>query len=603
MFNRRSVTGIVALPDNDAAAATIEHFSHAAIVLRYKSNRPMIVGDYSHRMFLHASCENKTAAMVGYFNCSAAQLTASLAANRCNTDWDSFVTATPGEFHLIVATGTELLMYGTAAGVCRVFQSEVSGSVVLSDRSLLLAQLSDAPVDPSALACRLLEPVPHSLAERGMWIGVTAIAPDNAAHIDHQTSQLTTHRWHTFAQGTDSLERGAKHVRTALVEAVQTRLGGQDWVSAEMSGGYDSTSISFIAARNTLRLITHTIPSNDSASEDVVWAKRAASFMPQIEHDVLPVCDLPLFYDQMFESLAPLDEPSIALAGTARLLAPIKRLQSRGVTLNLTGHGGDQLFAGVPNVIHDSVRRHPIAAVKQAASFRALAGWTWRSIARSLMDSRTYQQWWLDQTGSINPTVSRMTPTFGWSGPMKLAPWVTADAKHAITTQIRDVALQPSLGRSRGENAALEAIYDGSRMVRIMNQLTSYHGVPSTAPYYDDTVVSASLAVDPTRSVTASAYKPLLREAMREIVPTVILDRSTKDDGSMDLVVGSKTNRDVIQSLWTDSRLATYGLIDEAKLSAVCANSSSPELADGAIWSTLSCELWLRGLETSQPSY
>ena len=94
------------------------------------------------------------------------------------------------------------------------------------------------------------------------------------------------------------------------------------------------------------------------------------------------------------------------------------------------------------------------------------------------------------------------------------------------------------------------------------------------APYYDDRVVEAGLAVRPEERITPWRYKPLIVEAMRGIVPDESLARQTKANGSGDEDPGLRRHRDELLALFDDSRLARLGLVDAAALREFCAGPS-----------------------------
>lgn len=138
-----------------------------------------------------------------------------------------------------------------------------------------------------------------------------------------------------------------------------------------------------------------------------------------------------------------------------------------------------------------------------------------------------------------------------------------------------------------------------SRMVRQLGQLTAQAGIELAAPYYDDRVLEAGLAVRPQDRVTPWRYKPLIVEAMRGIVPDESLTRQTKDEGSYEVEAGLSEHRNDLMSLWDDSYLARMGLIDAAALREVCSRPLPPSLPYDVLFQTVACEVWLR---TARPA-
>jgi asparagine synthase (glutamine-hydrolysing) len=127
--------------------------------------------------------------------------------------------------------------------------------------------------------------------------------------------------------------------------------------------------------------------------------------------------------------------------------------------------------------------------------------------------------------------------------------------------------------------------------------------VTLAAPYYDDRVIEAGLAVRPQERITPWRYKPLIVEAMRGIVPDQSRSRQTKANGSCDADPGLRRHRAELLALWEDSRLHRLGLIDATVLRETCTRPLPPELQFGGLDQTVACEAWLRTLQpTTVPS-
>ena len=115
-----------------------------------------------------------------------------------------------------------------------------------------------------------------------------------------------------------------------------------------------------------------------------------------------------------------------------------------------------------------------------------------------------------------------------------------------------------------------------SRMTRQFDQMAGRIGITLAAPYYDDRVVEAGLAVRPEERVTPWRYKPLIVEAMRGIVPAESLARQTKANGSGDEEPGLRRHRAELLALWEDSRLGRLGLIDAERAARAVPRPAAP---------------------------
>jgi asparagine synthase (glutamine-hydrolysing) len=139
-------------------------------------------------------------------------------------------------------------------------------------------------------------------------------------------------------------------------------------------------------------------------------------------------------------------------------------------------------------------------------------------------------------------------------------------------------------------------------MARNLNGLASQRGVALAAPYFDDRVVEAGLAVRPRDRVTPWRFKPLAVAAMRGVIPDETLARQTKAIGSHEVEVGFRENRADILALCEESRLGRLGLIDAAALRNACTRPLPTALEFHALYPTLATELWLRALDRERRS-
>lgn len=179
-----------------------------------------------------------------------------------------------------------------------------------------------------------------------------------------------------------------------------------------------------------------------------------------------------------------------------------------------------------------------------------------------------------------------------------MPPWLTPRAAEMIHEEVRQAAqMAAPLAPTPGRHFELDGIRDGARLARALTDITACAGLPISTPFFDDRVMEAALAVRIEDRARPYAYKPLLAAAMQDIVPPDLLARTTKGVGSMDLAVGLRTYAPYLNQLWSDSRLAALGLVDGQQLVRLCARPDSIELDDGALLTTVACELWLRSLE------
>jgi asparagine synthase (glutamine-hydrolysing) len=507
--------------------------------------------------------------------------------------------ALPGDFHVLASVGGALYAQGTAYGIRRVYHTRIDGMVVASDRALRLAELSGAPIDMGALAWTLLDPCPRQLDGRTMWHGVAAVHPGSYLLTADDGRTARTVRWHRPPEPRLPMAEGAATVRETLTAAVRARTHRGGLMSADLSGGLDSTSLCSIAAGQlgAGELLVATTGGDETLCDDGHWARVAASAWPHVEHYQLPPEEEPLFYAGAFDPACRTDWPSVIATSRHRSTILASRMAERGSRLHMGGQGGDQLFFSSGGHYYSLLTRRPLLSLRRLRGYGLLYGWSFPAMLRQLANRRSYRSALaaIDLGRPAGTAVG--APTLNWLYPPTTPPWVTADCRELLRSE-----LARAVEEAEPRSPVLSHHQDLDRLLSISLQLggvadaSRLAGVPLTTPYFDDAVVDAALSVRVEDRASPYAYKPLLMEAMNGILPDACRERTTKGEGTFETVGGLYRHRQELIALWEESALGKAGLIDAARLADLCSRPGTPDLKDGSVNSTLSCEVWLRSV-------
>lgn len=594
-------TGFVVLPDNEVGAGIARRLlPWGKTLAEHASGLPMIVGDCRDRPVIFKVGRAARVAILGHALVDEDLLLEYAMSIDTASRWRTVLDTTDGCFHSVVTVDRDIYINGSNYGSRSLYRSHVAGITIVSDTVHALRDLRGGKVDTGVLAAHMLEPIPHNLAQRPLFNGIEPVAPGTGLVITPTGSSRMVRAEMATAAVRD-LDEGANEVRRRLMGAVSARTAAGGTVTSELSGGYDSTSISFIAAMGPAEIKLLTAQGRDSANEDLEWARLAAQHMPDIEHVVLPDSELPLTYAGLWDGPTWLNEPSPLIVGRSRVGALAGLASTFGPRVHLTGHGGDHVFTGLPTRYRDLLWRRPRTAWRGLRSYGALGGWRARDLLYDAFEPTGFHSWWRKNSSPAIGVPEKRKPMLGWAITPSVPVWATRSAEEAISEGIEWMASTTEpLAPERGYHVELETIIEGARTVAVLNRLSlAAGGPPLAAPYFDDRVIAASLAVAVQHRVSAWTYKPLLRASVSGIVPDAVLQRQTKDDGSLDVETGLRKHSDELVALWEDSRLGDIGLIDSKKLKKLCANPSSFELEEGSMYTTIACELWLRDLEQS----
>lgn len=596
------VAWFVVLPDTAAAAPVAAAVrDRAARRISHPSGRPWLLGSWPGDAVTTGRAGQAKIALVGEHATTADRLEAAAARISAVADLDRFAETLTGSSHLVATVAGRVRVQGTVLGLRGICHARIGEVTVAADRADVLAGLLGGQLDERQLAVHLLSSsVLHPLAGQPVWRGVHAVPVGHYLVLDggHRTV-----RWWTPPHPAVPMAEGARALREALSDAVAARVASRDLVSCDL-GGLDSTSICSLAARGPATVVAYTADGRDPMADDVTWARRTVAGLGNVEHHEIPGDRVPMVYDGVGDIDDRFDEPCPAAVHLGRWLAIARPAAARGSRMHLTGFGGDELLAGSPAHLHALLRTHPRTALRNARGFATQRPWHHGETLRQLSGSRPYR-WWLSRAGDrlTDPAPPPETPTLDWGVPPRLPPWATPDAVGAVRELIRTAARDAEpLAAARGQHVELQAMHSTARLVRQLGQVTARLGLTMAAPYYDDRVVEAGLAVRPQDRVTPWRYKPLIVEAMRGVVPEQSLTRHTKDEGSYEVEVGLTHNRAALLQLCEQSRLARLGLIDPDALRAVCSRPLPASLQFDALYQTVACEVWLRTQDSTRDS-
>ncbi|MBV9845294.1 MAG: asparagine synthase [Kutzneria sp.] len=593
-----STEGWVVLPDHPDARRVIAGCpSRWRPVLAHASGNPWLVGDFGHDTAILATVGAVRVAVIGSCPVTATRLTELVAQTRTAAELDALARALPGCFHLLASVAGVVRVQGSLTGLRAVFHARLGRVPVAGDRADVLAWITGAGVDEQSLATRVVcgPQVPPPVCEHTLWTGVRALPTDHYLRID-PGNRCTEVCWWRPPEPEVPLGVGAGVVRQALTTAVGVRrsIGGR--LSADLSGGLDSTSLCYLAARGGVSdLLTFRRAEAEAGNDDALFAAMAVAELPGAEHVVLDQTEMPGNFADPGDN-GDTEAPYRFGRTLARYRHTTRLLAAHGAGVHVAGHGGDEVFHAFPTYLHPLSRRRPLTAVSHVRGHRALHRWTWTATLSSLASRGDLGAWWRQQARQLTsgPLLQR-TPRLDWGFPLRAREWVTPaalDTARAVLRSVGDTA-RPLAG-DRGQHVAVALLRTVGPGYRQLARVFAAAGIRLELPYLDDRVVEAALAVRPHERTTPWRYKPLLVEAMRGILPEQLAARTTKGEFGEDVRVGLRRHLGEILDLFADSALASSGFIDPDLLRRELLAPQAGNAVIFALEDLLGCETWLR---------
>lgn len=589
----------IVLPDHPAAAGLRKRLpaDESAVLAEHDSGRPWLVGRRELPDVTAASVGANRLVLIGAAGVTVDRLTVLLRAVRSVSDLDSLLPRVPGCYHAVASIGGQVRFQGTLSTACHVFYAKTGGVTVGADRPQALVALTGASLDEELLALQLLAPYgpPWPLSDRPVWRGVQSPPSGHYLRLD---SQATAHlvRWWSPPEPHVPLAVAAPRLQEALIAAVDARFSRDRLVSADLSGGMDSTSLCYLATRRGDSISTIHYESVDPANADLDWATRCQADLPRSRHVVVPPQAQPGPYAELVgEDPEPDLEGPLSLIRRVTVEHSAQLASSLGARRHLLGIGSDELFRPGLMCLHGAVRQQPLRSLRQTRAVRSMRRLGWGAMLRALGGIGSYPRW-LAQVGTELTAERRWVAETGWEVVPKMPPWATPAAVDTARRLLsKSAAEDPSpLARLPVQHQMIRLTQVNGTTIRRGSRVGARFGVTFHAPFLDDQILQSALSIRLADRMAVGWAKPVLAAALRGAVPEALLARRNKGDRSPELYVSLRRYRAELDSLCGDSILVRMGLVDEAALRAVVFGMHPDARPMMSFDPTLMCELWLR---------
>ncbi|MFR9726204.1 asparagine synthase-related protein [Streptomyces sp. MS19] len=503
------------------------------------------------------------------------------------------LTGFSGCYHAIAVVAGGSWVAGDVAGIRQAFTARIDGCpVVGSDAAVLAGALGDGRPDTGFLASALLSPAaPLALSESGAsaFTRVSSVPPGSSVRIDGD-GRITSRKWWTPPDDELPVREAATALRAALKRAVAVRVPDRGTVGCELSGGMDSTSLASIAyGQCGARVELFTRGAAADPTDDVHWAELAAAAMPEARHHLAGPEAIAAPLDGLGDVL-PMDAPGPTGLSPRRSVGWWRTVARTGARLLLSGKGGDEVMLTALPYLHHTRRRNRLVARAHLAGWAALWNAPPARLRAQAAHPGPYERW---LALSLSP---RRRGTPGWEAPPTLPRWLSQQGRDALQQALAQAGPLPLHDRPH-QHTAVAAV----RALARLNRLQAAAALARTDlrigyPFADRQVIEAVLGCRAEERTSPFEVRPLLRAAMRGIVPDVSLTRRTKGGyGAGDDLAARQHRRAAVELLEGSSVLVELGLVDPGPLTAPLAQWGAGGPDDLLVALTLQAEVWARG--------
>lgn len=465
-----------------------------------------------------------------------------------------------------------LVAYTPISTATQVYYIQANNLTYVSSSQGELQRSIGAALDPCRLALALCSNLPSILRSTPFWKGVSAVAPGHA--LSWETGAVTTVRaWDVAAVSKCDAAEAETLLRQALTAAVTRRVDQYSTVSADLSGGIDSTSLSYLL--NSISDSPHFYHSRttDARNRDTHFARRAASDLRGTYVELEPFSSTMSAFSTTDDASIPdsHDGPWSWGSNALHLRNLLTDAASRNIQAHITGLGGDELFSVLPSLALALYRRgQKLRAIRSLINMAKKQRWDIAATLGAAASRRSFGAELLQRVRE--PTLPADGPhdSFAWAPGFALSPLASTQARKLVeerVTQVVDSGASPWF-EDKYRHQVIESVVFQGEVIRQMNQAFADVGVTVEAPFVDDDIVALVLGLPPELTVGHQLSKPLLMEAVDHLVPTWVLERSDKGEYSADLFGELKRRRGALAETFAESYLIDNGYIDPHKVRA-----------------------------------
>jgi asparagine synthase (glutamine-hydrolysing) len=586
------------LPDSDQAmsADSLSGWQPSQVV-KHPSGRIWIAGNWEPGEFAMQQVNGERVALLGTFSGSRTTDSQLREAISCRSV-DRIHQYVPGSFFTILANADRVEVFGTLSGFRRVTHSARSGAEVASNSAALLLSLIPSSLRASIVPLALLTPrPPWPLSEPNYWHGQANLLSTHKLIMGERGGIRVQPRW-AFPKGRASLTDMAPRISKAIDDAVRVRAeSAQGRLSSDLSGGMDSTVLSFYASQHVASLTTAHIAVDDKMNDDLKWANRANVALGG-EMLLFRQSDVPAWFDGWADTdieLAAEPEHSVRTEAMHDHIA--RRLADMGARIHIAGSGGDELFYPDQSILQGLRRESPRSLVRAVPSMASVHRWSRRRTA-TLALSRSGPAQWLASASDRIETVDFDKPDVNWDFPFYALPWSTPWARERIRALLSQIEEDELLEAPAATDAMTFAmIHRNGQIHRRLDSVFRRHGVRYEAPFLDDSLLELALQVQLSDRLNLDSYKPGLAAASKGVVPAEFLGRHSKGDYISLIYRGFNAMKADLAATAVDSRLSRAGYVDGQRVATFASSMQPHSNSFYPLEFYLAAERWIRSAD------
>lgn len=369
-------------------------------------------------------------------------------------------------------------------------------------------------------------PNPHTI-----YRDISALPPASLLQVDLRTLAGAPCTYWSLPTNTvkeTSFDEAVVRVRQQLAEVVGMRMVSDVPIGAFLSGGLDSSSVVTLMHEATNTSIrTCSMVFEESAYSEKSYSRDVAKLIDADHYErVITAGDLSREFDNI---LAAMDQPSNDGVNT---YFASQTARHAGLTVALSGLGGDELFGGYPNTFFQVPKVYkalqitsqiPGGSALMHSAIRNLSGQNgWLRIADALQMPVSPSNAYLSRRGffSRSEVQSLVSPDI-WNEALKTFDPIRHVEQNAGTAPNGEFFNWIARAELR--------TYTHHQLLRDTDIMSMVHSLEVRVPFLDHVLVESMLQLSQgIKMQNNSGPKPLLSAAMKDALPRIVLNRKDK---------------------------------------------------------------------------
>ncbi|HEX5581693.1 MAG TPA: asparagine synthase (glutamine-hydrolyzing) [Gemmatimonadaceae bacterium] len=422
--------------------------------------------------------------------------------------------------------------------------------------------------------------------ERCIYAGVSKLPA--ATILEWQGGRVSERRyWAPPAPGSAprlSFDDAVQRTEELLLQAVRRRLHADVPIGALLSGGIDSGLVCWAVAESGGDISAFTVGAPGDASDEADDAADTARELG-LEHHVLPLTD---DGSERLEDLIGAYAEPFAVESAIGMLRVSRRIRDEGITVLLTGDGGDDVFLGYTR------HRHLLAVQRLSRFVPGAATPLWRA-ARGLIPRRGILQRAVHFTDYVVGGLPAYfeahdgLPNYRSRGLLGPRLHDATVAERGLPWSVRSArrALEQYLEHDLRHQFVAEYMtkVDGGAM---------YHALEARSPFLDQELWEFASSLPVETRLQGGELKAILRELARRRIGSRVAGLRKRGFAVPVRTWLTREWRGTVEESFRDSILANEGWTDGPRVLSAFRALPTGSYADKQLWYLFVLEQWLR---------